>query len=137
MDETYEKGKQDGLRLYGRVCSHQSRCDGCMIGQLIGETLTCQEFMSSYPQKMLSLLTEMDKKEYTYYDEFVTRFPSCNLSLPDLAETTCRKLVFEGVVDCENGDCEKCWKEIYVSDVSTVFDEDEDKDTESVESPDK
>ena len=126
MEKSYEQGKQDGLALYGRVCSQYSNCDGCMVEQLKGDSISCQEFMARFPQKMVSLLTDMSNKEYTFYNEFVTRFPNCNLSLDDISDTLCRKLVFEGYVACEGGDCRKCWSEGYVADITMADDEDED-----------
>lgn len=130
MSKSYEQGIQDGVGLYGRVCSRQSSCDeGCMIGQLKGE-LSCQEFMHRFPQKMVSLLKEMDKKEYTYFDEYVTRFPNCNLSLQDVSDVMCRKMIFEGFVACEGGDCKACWSERYVSDVTELDNEEDDSEQE-------
>lgn len=118
MIKSYEQGKQDGIELYGRVCASQSSCADCMVGQLRGEGLTCQEFMKQFPGKMVSLLTELDSKEYTFFDEYVTRFPNCGLSVKDLSDIVCRKAIFEGVVSCEGGDCEACWNEIYSGDVT-------------------
>ena len=118
MGKSYEQGKQDGLELYGRVCSTQSSCSECMIGQLRGESISCQEFMKQFPGKMVSLLTEMDSAEYTYFDEYVTRFPNCNLSLTDLADIVCRKAIFEGFVSCNGGDCKDCWSMKYTGDIT-------------------
>lgn len=118
MGKSYEQGKQDGLELYGRVCASQANCEECMIGQLRGESVTCQEFMKQFPSKMTSMLTEMDSAEFTYFNEYVTRFPNCNLSLEDLADVVCRKAIFEGFVRCKGGDCKICWSEKYVGDVT-------------------
>lgn len=117
------KGFQDGIATYGRVCSKQSNCDECMIGQLKGQAVSCQEFMKQFPMKAASFIIEMDSGEYTYFDEYVTRFPNCNLSIDELAEFSCRKALFEGYIDCPGGDCVKCWSEQYVTDV-TMSDED-------------
>lgn len=89
-----------------------------MIGQLRGEAVTCQEFMKQFPSKMTSMLTEMDSAEFTCFNEYVTRFPNCNLSLEDLADIVCRKVIFEGFVGCEGGDCKTCWSEKYVGDIT-------------------
>lgn len=131
MDKSYEQGKQDALELYGKVCGKQSSCSDCMIGQLRGESLTCQEFMAQFPGKMISLLTEMDSEKYTYFDEYVTRFPNCNLPLEALADIVCRKAVFEGFVACEGGDCKACWSEAYLSDITEENEDSEDTSEDS------
>lgn len=118
MDKSYEQGRQDGIALYGRVCSRQSGCADCTLGLVKGDGLTCQEFIQKFPGKAVSLLTEMDVEEYTYYNEYVTRFPYCGLSLEDLSNVCCRKAIFEGDVACEGGDCKECWSEKYISDIS-------------------
>lgn len=118
MSKTYAQGKADALELYGRVCSRQSSCLDCEIGILRGENMSCQEFMKKFPNKMLSLLTEMDNKEYTYYDEYITRFPACGLVVDDLSAIVCRRCVFEGYVECENTDCKECWLKPYTGDIT-------------------
>lgn len=118
MSKSYEQGVQDGVALYGKVCSSQSSCADCMIGQLRGESLTCQEFMKQFPGKMISLLTEMDSKDYTFYNEYITRFPNCGLTVDELSDIVCRKAIFEGVVNCEGGDCKSCWLQTYTDDVT-------------------
>ena len=123
MGKTYEQGKQDGLELYGRVCCKHSSCQDCMIGALRGDEITCQEFMSKFPSKMVSLLTEMDSQEYTYYDEFVTRFPNCGMTVDELSKISCRKAIYEGYVDCDDTECKECWLQPFEGDV-TVSNED-------------
>lgn len=123
QDKNYMQGMQDGLELYGRVCGKQSSCEECMVGQLKGNAVSCQEFMKQFPMKMLSFLTEMDSGDYSYFDEYVTRFPNCNLPIEDLSQIVCRKAIFEGYVECDSEDCLECWKEQYVTDV-TMSDED-------------
>lgn len=118
MGMSYEQGRIDAIELYGRVCSSQSSCEDCVVSQLKGDSISCQEFMSRFPSKMLSLLTEMDSKEYTYYNEYITRFPNCNLTLEALADIACRKAIFEGYISCEGGDCKTCWKEQYTGDIT-------------------
>ena len=132
MSESYEQGLQDGIELYGRVCSTQSNCEDCPIGMIRGSEITCQEFMSKFPSKMVSLLSEMDSEEYTYYKEYITRFPNCNLDLDTLSEIACRKFLFEGFTTCEEGDCKACWLEKYIGDV-TVEDDVDSEEEESVE----
>lgn len=118
MSKSYNQGVQDGIALYGKVCSSQSSCSDCMIGQLRGESLTCQDFMKQFPGKMVSLLTEMDSKDYTFYNEYITRFPNCGLTVDDLSDIVCRKAIFEGFVNCECGDCKSCWLQTYTDDVT-------------------
>lgn len=120
MDKSYEQGVQDGIALYGRVCSKQGDCSSCMIGTLKGDTISCPEFMSKFPSKMVSLLSEMDSEKYTYYNEYVSRFPNCNLPIEALSEIVCRKVVFEGYMECQGGDCSACWQESYAGDLTEV-----------------
>lgn len=120
----YNEGLQDGISLWGRVCGKQGSCDTCPIGTLRGANVTCQEFAKQFPAKMVSILTEMDNDALSYYEEYCTRFPSCNLPIDVLAECTCRKAVFEGYLDCpladEEGACLKCWQEQYTADVTEL-----------------
>ena len=121
MSKTYEQGMQDAIELYGRVCSSQGSCPDCLIGQLKGEGVACQEFMRKFPGKMISLLTEMDSDKYTYYNEYITRFPNCTLDLKTLSEVACRKSLFEGYIACDGSkSCEECWNEVYEGDITMV-----------------
>lgn len=124
MAKSYEQGKLDGLELYASVCNSQGSCGDCLIGIVKGDDINCQEFISKFPGKALSLLTEMKQVDYSFYNEYCTRFPNCNLSIDELSEVVCRKAIFEGFVGCEGGDCSACWAEKYSSDV-TMSDEDE------------
>lgn len=128
-DKTYQQGVIDGISLWGRVCGFQGNCDVCPIGSVRGTGVTCQDFAKQFPAKMASILKEMDEGQLTYYQEFCTRFPNCELPIETLALTTCRKNVFEGVIDCpmldaeDDGEaCIKCWKEAYVADVTEESD---------------
>ena len=118
MKSEMVKGMTEGIRLWGSVCGRQGICEECPIGSLRGAGVSCQDFARQFPGKMLSILQEMDQGELTYYEEFCTRFGSCNLPVEVLAKVTCRKAVFEGYLECEGGDCEACWKERYISDAT-------------------
>ena len=131
-NKTFEEGIQEGLKLYGNVCTKMPSCEECPIGQIKGEELTCQEFMKQFPAKMSSLLKEADNEEYTFFDEFVTRFPVCNLPIEELADICCRKAIFEGYTDCQGGDCVECWNQLYIGDV-TEDEVDIDEDNEDSE----
>ena len=118
--KTYNEGAQDTISMWGRVCGSVGSCDECPIGALRGDEITCQEFAAKFPQKMLSILKELDRNDVTYYQEFCMRFPHQSLPLAVVASCVCRKLVFEGYLQCEDaevdGACEECWKETYTGD---------------------
>lgn len=122
MEKTYQDGVIDGVALFGRVCAKTGNCENCPVGAIRGAGTTCQDYARNFPKKMVSLLTEMDKEDYTYYNEFSVRFPESNLPVELLALSTCRKAVFEGYLDCPNAGedsaCIACWQEQYVSDVT-------------------
>lgn len=134
--KSHQQGMIDGIELWGRVCGKQGNCDGCPIGSIRGTNVTCQDFAKQFPAKMLSILKEMDKGELTYYEEYCTRFPECNLSVDVLSLAMCRKAVFEGFVDCPHADdeeaCLKCWQEVYQGDVTEVSSEEEDTGLTSI-----
>lgn len=118
QNNSYQQGLIDGIQLWGAACSRQGQCDNCPIGSIRGTGVTCQEFAKEFPAKMVSILTEMSKGELSYYEEYCTRFPMCNMTVEILSKAVCRKAVFEGYINCEGGDCVACWKEKYVSDVT-------------------
>lgn len=126
--KSYNQGMIDGIKLWGETCGRQGTCENCPIGSIRGTNVTCQDFAKQFPAKMLSILKEMKEGTLTYYEEYCTRFPECNLTVEELAACTCRKAVFEGYLGCEKADdqsaCEMCWKETYSSDVTVVDDED-------------
>lgn len=134
--KSYQQGQIDAIQLWGTTCGKEANCIECPIGKIRGTGVTCQEFATQFPAKMLSLLKEMNEGEINYYEEYCIRFPECNLPVEVLAACTCRKAVFEGYLDCDKSDditaCEACWKERYISDI-TVSD---DSDVEDTESPD-
>ena len=115
--KSYRQGKIEALELWGTVCGKEGNCEGCPIGAIRGANVTCQDFARQFPAKMLSILEEMKEGKTTYYNEYCTRFPECNLSAEDLAACACRKAIFEGDTSCEGGDCVECWFDTYVGDV--------------------
>ena len=131
-EKTYQQGVIDGIALWGRTCGAQGNCEMCPIGSIRGTGVTCQDFARQFPSKMASILKEMDEDEISFYSEFCMRFPSCQLSVEQLALTACRKTVFEGKLDCEKiGDeaaCRACWLETYITDVT---EDEEDEEPES------
>lgn len=122
---SHEQGMVDGIKLWGEVCGSQGNCDECPIGSIKGVNVTCQDFARQFPAKMLSILKEMSDEDYTYYKEYCTRFPECNMPVEVLADCVCRKAVFEGFTACESGDCVECWKEKYAGDVTEDVEDDE------------
>jgi hypothetical protein len=108
--------------------ARQGACESCPVGAMRGANVTCQDFARQFPEKMVSLLQEMDKKGSTFYEEYCTRFPECNIPIEDLAHVACRKVLFEGFIFCEKTDdmsaCIACWNEKYKGDI-TVTDMDE------------
>lgn len=136
MQKSYNRGVIDGIKLWGDVCQVMENCDRCPIALIAGANVTCAQFASKFPEKTVSLMKEMREKDHTYFNEYVTRFPNCNMNVEDLSECACRKAVFEGYVGCENQDqeeCIRCWKESYVGDVTVPLDE-EDENEEEIES---
>ncbi|MCH5339351.1 MAG: zinc ribbon domain-containing protein [Acetatifactor sp.] len=119
---TYESGMIDALSMWGRVCGNEGGCADCPIFAVRGTGLTCQEFAKKSPEKMVSLLQELDKRPVTYYSEYNLRFPNSQLTLEDLAGVTCRKVAFEGYFGCDDFDniekCKQCWSEPYTGDVT-------------------
>lgn len=115
----------DGLQLWGTVCGQQSNCQNCPIGSIRGTNVTCQDFAAEFPAKMLSILTEMKDEGISFFNEYSTRFPECNLDVETLSQVACRKAVFEGYTACPGGDCVACWKEKYTGDVTEVADDSE------------
>lgn len=118
MGDNYTKGMVDGIKLWGETCGRQGSCDKCPIGIIRGTGVTCQDFARQFPQKMLSLLSEIHDGEISYYQEFCMRFPESNMTVKQLADCVCRRTAFEGYVECEGGDCVSCWKETYIGDVT-------------------
>lgn len=110
----------EALALWGRVCGRQGACEECPIGTLRGANVTCQDFARQFPEKMLSILKEMDKGEITFYEEYCIRFPDANLPIEAVSACMCRRAVFEGVLDCDKSDdeCRACWEEQYKGDVT-------------------
>lgn len=122
-EKSYQSGIIDGIELWGRVCGRQGACESCPVGAMRGANVTCQDFARQFPEKMVSLLQEMDKKDLTFYEEYCTRFPECNMSIEDLATVSCRKVLFEGYIFCEKtdkSDCIKCWNERYTGDITVT-----------------
>lgn len=127
----YGQGLVDGIQLWGTVCGRQGACEECPIGSLRGAGVSCQDFARQFPAKMLSILKEMNEGEITFYEEYCTRFQSCNLPVEVLAKAACRKAIFEGYLDCEGGDCEACWKERYIADITMERTEEPEEQEES------
>ena len=127
MQKSYRAGMADGLKLWGEVCQKEVSCSACPIGQMKGLNVSCQEFASKFPMKMISILEEIKNNGTTYYEEFCARFPEMDLIEEDLAELACRKAVFEGYVDCNKSpeECLAWWKEKYIGDRTVSEDDDE------------
>ena len=118
MAESYRQGQIDGIQLVGQVCTGHD-CSDCAVGQMVGDSMTCFEFMSQYPNKMLSLMSEEASKDYTFYNEYRVRFPYSNLTVDELAACTCRKALFGGTLECDldESKCVECWNATYTGDV--------------------
>ena len=127
-EASYIQGMTDALSLWGDVCGRQANCESCPMSVIRGANLTCPQLASKYPQKMLSILMELYKKPYTYFDEYCIRFPECNLDVEQLQKVMCRKAVFEGYCGCEGGDCTECWLETYEGDITEYVDGDEEEE---------
>lgn len=120
--KTYENGLVDAMRMWGNVCGSEGGCPNCPIYAVRGTGMTCQEFAKKSPEKMISLLQELDKQPVTYFSEYNLRFPNAQLDLEAVASTICRKACFEGYFGCDGFDdterCKKCWMEDYTGDVT-------------------
>ena len=113
MAETYEQGVVDGLRLYGDACARQGDCASCPIGALADAGVSCRDLLRQSPEKVAGLLNEMVGHELTFYEEYCLRFPETGMSVEELGEFVCRRVVFEGVASCQGGDCKACWSKPY------------------------
>lgn len=133
--KSYNQCMIDGIELWGKVCGKTGSCLECPISNIRGTNVTCQDFAKKFPAKMLSVLKEMNEGEITYFDEYCMRFPDNQMPVDYLAHCMCRKMVFEGYLDCPVLDCDEdnpeaeekciaCWKEQYIGD-KTEEDEDE------------
>lgn len=122
MSTDYNKGLADGVSLWAEACKRMPNCDECPIQQIAGLGVRCQDFISQFPAKAANLFKEMTEKDWTYFDEFVQRFPACSLGVEAVSAFCCRKAVFEGYLDCDKeGDaCMECWKERYNGDVTEM-----------------
>lgn len=118
--KSYQQGVIDGIRLWGEVCGGQGNCETCPVGAVRGAGLTCQDFATKYPGKMVSILQEMKGQNHTFYNEYCVRFPECNLDIETLAKAACRKVVFEGYCACQDTNCQECWGMPYTQDVTQV-----------------
>lgn len=133
-DADKNKYMADGIALFGRVCAKQGNCSECAVNNVRGANITCQDFARQFPQKMLSILREMDGEETTYYSEFCMRFPQSNMPVEELANVACRKALFEGFVDCEDdSDCVACWNTPYQGDYTGAQEESEEPSEENVD----
>ena len=124
--KTYEQGMEDGVQLFGKVCTKMGNCANCPVGEVRGEQISCPAFAKQFPKKMVSLLKSADDADYTYYDEFVTRFPNNGTDVETLATNVCRQFVFGGVanfvcdkdVEADPSVCVDCWLKHYEEDVA-------------------
>lgn len=123
----YTSGAIDALKLYGTVCGNSGSCEGCPVVAAAPTGMNCTEFAKQFPEKFYSILQDMSKREYTYYNEFNVRFPACSRPVEELAQVCCRKAVFEGYVGCEGSPdpdhCVKCWLEQYAGDITENVEE--------------
>lgn len=122
--KSYSDGMRDAITLWGRVCGKQNACEDCPVMPMRSNGLTCQQMAQKFPNKFIPILMEMDKGGTTYYNEFCARFPECGLTVEELAEITCRKVVFEGSTNCnESMSCTECWMMKYEGDITDFGDE--------------
>lgn len=131
---SYQQGRIDGIKLWGEACAKEGSCERCPIGIIRGTGITCQEFARKYPAKMISLLQEMNNNRISFYEEFCIRFPNSNITVEELADCACRKVVFEGYLSCKGGDCVECWQEDFTGDITITNTDIENKiqDDESI-----
>ena len=123
--KTYEDGLADGVKLWGEACSRMGNCGDCPLGDLRGDKTTCAEFCKQFPKKSVSALKSALDADYTYYDEYLTRFPNCDTDVETLANNVCRQFVFGGFANftcdkdvVENPSlCVDCWLHKYEMDV--------------------
>lgn len=122
INDGFNDGFQMGLYAYGKICLAQTSCEDCALSEVIGD-VTCKEFMIEHPDKMQGAIEQLLDEPKTYLSEFVLRFPNNYMPLEVLAQTCCRKAIFEGTVQCDCADdtdlseCMKCWLEPYEGDI--------------------
>lgn len=118
-NKSYQQGLIDGVKLWGSGCGKQTGCDVCPIGVIREADMSCQEFARQFPEKFVSMLTDMESEKYTYANEYNLRMPNTNLTVEQMVDLgMCRKMIFEGYTDCEETDCESCWNEQYIGDIT-------------------
>ena len=116
-DKTYTDGLRDGIQKFGTFCKNHGDCSSCKISEHLNDDMDCAEFAGHFPQQFLAIIESSDSN-YSYYNEFCKRFSNSGLSIEELADSACRKAIFEGYVDCEREDCVACWNEHYTGDVT-------------------
>lgn len=117
FSKTYEEGFSDGVAGYINLCSKHPDCIDCpMLNEFDGDT-TCEEFILRNKTRAASVVMQ-SSGEHTYFAEYRLRFPHSNIQLEDMAESACRKAIFNGDTTCSGGDCMACWSEPYTSDIA-------------------
>ena len=118
MDKTYDEGFVDGVSAYINVCSKHPDCAGCPLADEFAGDTTCETFIQRNPKRAASLLKQDLHKVHTYFAEYRLRFPHSDITLENMAESACRKAIFNGDMTCSGGDCAACWNEEYFSDAT-------------------
>lgn len=114
--KTYEEGFADGVSSYIEFCTKHPDCMGCsMLNEFDGDT-TCEEFILKNKVRAASIILQ-SSGTHSYFAEYRLRFPHSNIRLEDMAESACRKAIFNGDMSCTGGDCLSCWNEQYSSDI--------------------
>ena len=111
-NKTYEDGLVDGIQKYGAFCSSFGDCSSCSVGKQLG-SLSCAEFAKKFPQRFLAEANS--GIGYSFYNEYCRRFPNSRMSVETLADSACRKVLFEGFTGCQGGDCVACWNEKFTT----------------------
>lgn len=108
------------LHLYGLTCTGYTNCEDCPLNETRGDG-TCPEMLRDNPEKVIKELLAISG-EGSYYNEFCRRFPFAQLSLEEVAKTSCCRVMFSGNIDCHKYDdpdaCMKCWASKYEGDTA-------------------
>lgn len=110
MENDYVQGQIDIIRKFGECCN-STVCDECPLNI---PAVGCQTLAMNQPKKFISILESALGEDWSFYNEYCLRMPESNLKLSELAQISCRKVMFADYYTCEHlgvnqAECEKCW----------------------------
>lgn len=111
----YIQGLRDGLQSYGTLCAAHGDCGECPIARKLGD-MDCEVCMRRDPAKLVDAIAVAEETPLNYYEQYCLRFPESVLTLEEVSDSVCRKMLFTGDMTCSGGDCLRCWSEPYKED---------------------